>query len=88
MLKTVFNKAVEMGENVAYGVMFETMSAQRKLRLNLWGGFGVVLGAGGLVAGDGLAVALSSCMVAGTAMAFGEAGSRLRPVDAAPQPKL
>lgn len=88
MLKSAFNKAVEWGENVYYGVMLDSMGPQRKLRLNLWGGVGVAVGTCGLLAGDGEAVAIAAGVVAGTALAFGEAGARVHHAAATPRPEL
>ncbi len=89
MLKDIFNKAKQAGEDAYYGMMLPTMEASRKLRLNLWGGLGAALGVAGVVTNDVQAVGLSVATLASTAFCFGEAGSRLRKAAAAaPQPKL
>ena len=89
MLKKVFNKTVQAGEDVYYGIMMTSMSANRKLRLNLWGGMGAALGVAGVLTNDMQAVSLSVATLGSTAFCFGEAGANLRKnAAAAPQPKL
>lgn len=89
MLKDIFNKTVQAGEDVYYGMMLPTMAASRKMRLNLWGGLGVALGVAGVATNDMQAIGLSVASLASTAFCFGEAGSRLRKAaEATPQPKL
>lgn len=87
MLKEIFNKTVQAGEDVYYGIMMTSMSANRKLRLNLWGGMGTALGVAGVLTNDMQAVGLSVASLGATAFCFGEAGARLRK-DAAAAPQL
>lgn len=84
MLKSAFNKTAQFCEDAAYGVMLESMSAGRKLRLNLWSGLAAGVGLTGALTDDVGAVVLSAGLLLGSAAAFADAGQRIR--QAAPQP--
>ena len=88
MLNDIFNKTAQAGEDVYYGLMLESMSAGRKLRMNLWGGMGAALGVVGLTTGDVSAVFLSAASLASTAFCLGEAGARIRKGATSPAPEL